>query len=146
MVRGAVVAIAAAGLLAACGGDDPPDALTVDGAWARATPAVVTVGAVYLRVTSPLDDALVGATVEPSVAAAMQLHSTEMADDMATMTEQVSLAIPAGGELVLDPLGDHLMLVGLADPLTAGETFDVTLKFATAADTTVEVEVRDRAP
>ena len=74
----------------------------------------------------------------------MQLHRTEVDDaGTATMTEQASLPVPAGGELVLDPLGDHLMLVDLADPLTAGERFDVTLQFATAGDVTVEVEVRD---
>jgi len=42
------------------------------------------------------------------------------------MTERVTLPIEAGGELELDPLGNHLMLVGLGDPLTVGERFDVT--------------------
>ena len=48
----------------------------------------------------------------------------------------MSLPVPAGGELVLDPLGSHLMLVGLADPLTTGERFDITLAFATAGAST----------
>ena len=38
------------------------------------------------------------------------------------------------------------MLVGLADPLTTGERFDITLEFATAGAVTAEVEVRDTAP
>ena len=77
----------------------------------------------------------------------MQLHRTEVDDaGTATMTEQTSLPVPADGELVLDPLGSHLMLVGLGDPLTNGEHFDITLAFATAGAVTAEVEVRDAAP
>jgi len=47
---------------------------------------------------------------------------------------------------VLEPIGSHLMLVDLVAPLTAGATFDVTLRFATAGDVEVEVDVRDSAP
>jgi copper(I)-binding protein len=131
---------------AACG-ESSDEELAVHDVWARATPAVVSVGVVYLRVTSPDDDELVGATVDPAMAASVQLHSTEVDDNgTATMTEQPSLPVPAGGELVLDPLGSHLMLVGLADPLTAGERFDITLEFATAGSLTAEVTVRDSAP
>ena len=123
------------------------DELAVHDVWARATPAGVSVGAVYLRVTSPDDDELVGSTVDPSIAESVQLHSTDIDDGgTATMTEQGSLAVPAGGELVLEPLGSHLMLVGLADPLTAGERFDITLELASGGALTAEVAVRDTAP
>jgi periplasmic copper chaperone A len=133
--------------LAACGSGDDDDALRVHDAWARATPAVVSVGAVYLRIASPVDDELLGASVDASIAAAVQVHSTEVDDaGTATMTEQAALPVPAGGEIELDPLGDHLMLVDLVDPLTTGETFDVTLHFATAGDVPAEVEVRDDPP
>jgi copper(I)-binding protein len=107
----------------------------------------VSVGAVYLRVTSPVADELVGADVDASIAGEVQLHTTETAaDGTATMAEQMTMPIPAGGGLVLEPIGNHLMLVGLVDPLTNGETFDMTLHFATAGDVAVEVEVRDTAP
>lgn len=130
---------------AACGSDE--DALAVHDVWARSTPAVVSVGAVYLRVTSPVDDELVGASVAPSIAESVQLHSTELdGAGTATMNAQRGLPVPAGGELALDPLGSHLMLVGLADPLTTGERFDVTLQFTTAGDVIAEVEVRDTEP
>jgi copper(I)-binding protein len=132
--------------VSACGAE-ASDELTVDDVWARSTPAVVSVGAVYLRVSSPVDDELVGARVDPSVAASVQLHSTEIdGAGTATMTEQMSLPIAAGDELELDPLGHHLMLVGLAEPLTAGDRFDVTLQFTTAGEVTAEVEVRDTEP
>jgi copper(I)-binding protein len=135
--------------VASCGGDDDSsdEGITVTDAWARTTPNGVTIGAVYLRVTSDADDELTGADVDPAIAASVELHSTETsADGTATMEQQDALAVPAGGELVLEPIGNHLMLVDLADPLTTGETFDVTLHFATAGDEVVEVEVREDAP
>jgi len=133
--------------LAACGGGGDDDQLAVHDVWARSTPAVASVGAIYLRVTSPVDDELVAATVDPSVAESVQLHSTEVdAAGTATMTEQMALPVAAGGELVFDPLGNHLMLVGLVDPLTNGERFDVTLQFATAGAVNADVEVRDTEP
>lgn len=143
----AAAALTAVGLGAAGCGQRTDDDLTVDAVWARATPAVASVGAIYLRVTSPVDDELVGATVDAAVAESVQLHSTDIDDaGTATMTEQLSLPIDAGGELELDPLGTHLMLVGLADPLTVGERFAVTLQFTEAGEVTAEVEVRDTEP
>jgi copper(I)-binding protein len=140
-----VAALILAGPGAACGSGD--DELAAHDVWARATPAGVSVGAVYLRVTSPDDDELLGATVDPAIAESVELHSTEVdAGGTATMPEQQSLAVPAGGELVLEPLGSHLMLVGLADPLTTGERFDITLELANAGALTAEVAVRNTAP
>jgi len=151
-VRRRAAAFAAVALLVAgCGYDDEADAdgngVSVTDAWARATPGGVTIGAVYLRVTSDADDELVGAEVDPSVAAAVELHSTRTAaNGTATMDQQDALPVPADGELALEPIGNHLMLVDLADPLTTGETFEVTLHFSTAGNEVVDVEVREDAP
>ena len=87
-------AVIVAGVGTACG-ESGDDELAVHDVWARSTPAVVSVGAVYLRVTSPDDDELVGATVDPAVAESVQLHSTEVDDGgTATMTEQATLPVP----------------------------------------------------
>ena len=139
--------LAALAVLGACGGDDVGAGVSVTDAWARTTPAGVTVGAVYLRASSDVGDELVGADVDPAIAQSAELHTTETAQDgTATMAPRRALDVPAGGELVLEPIGSHLMLVGLADPLTTGETFDVTLHFATAGEQVVQVQVRGDAP
>jgi copper(I)-binding protein len=141
---GAVVVL----VLAACGGGGDADSgIRVDDVWARTTPAGVTIGAVYLRATSDVDDELTGASVDPAIAGSVELHTTETSDDgTSSMTQQASLALPAGDELVLEPIGNHLMLVDLAAPLATGETFEMTLHFATAGDELVDVEVREGAP
>ena len=79
-----------------------------------------------------------------------RLHEVHMTmsgtDGTTTMHELTSIDVPAGGSLVLDPAGYHLMLTDLAAPLETGETFDLTLRFEAAGDATVTVEVRDDAP
>lgn len=104
--RGAIAALAATTLLAACGDDEddasssdtteaasettapetteaPAGEITVDGAWGRTSPMVATAGAVYMEITNDTgeDDALVGASVDPSVAATVELHETAAAGE-----------------------------------------------------------------
>ncbi len=61
---------------------------------------------------------------------------------MMRMQEVPSIAVPAGATVMLEPGGFHLMFIGLAAPLTVGQTFDVTLEFASGEKLVVPLEVR----
>ena len=61
---------------------------------------------------------------------------------MMRMQEVDAIAVPAGATVELKPGGLHLMLIDLAKPLVAGETFTVTLAFASGETLPVPVEVR----
>jgi periplasmic copper chaperone A len=52
------------------------------------------------------------------------------------------LSIPAGGSVVLKPGSYHVMLIGLKKPLTAGETFPLTLTFEKAGNVSITVPVQ----
>ena len=52
------------------------------------------------------------------------------------------LNVPAGGSVTLKPGSYHVMLIGLKRPLTAGETFPLTLSFAKAGNISVTVPVQ----
>ena len=54
------------------------------------------------------------------------------------------LLIPAGGQVDLAPGGLHLMLIGVREPLAAGQTLPVELRFEKAGTVTVELTVRPR--
>lgn len=173
--------IAASSLvIASCGGDSdsstdtgaaPGEDVTVSGGWARTSPMSVTVGAVYMDITAAADDELVSASVDPSIAATVEIHETVAADmpgasgedssmsgdttddTMAgamtgemTMQPVESVVLPAGETVMLMPGSYHIMLIDLAAPLEVGQTFDVTLTFANAGEKVVTVEVRDEAP
>jgi len=149
--------------LAACGGDDP---ITIEGQWARTSPAMASMGAAYMDITSSEDDQLVGVSVPASIAARAEIHEMVPADmamddsmdesmddgemdmDMGAMVMQqiMALDLPAGETVSLEPGGYHVMLIDLAEPLAEGDTFNVTLDFAEADDLTVEVVVRTEAP
>ncbi len=60
-----------------------------------------------------------------------------------TMQEVSQIDLPAGETVALEPGGLHIMLLDLAGPLVAGETFDVTIEFAGGTSETVAVEIRE---
>jgi copper(I)-binding protein len=70
------------------------------------------------------------------------------ADDMGDMggmmqMKQVSqITIPAGQTVTLEPGGLHIMVLDLTEQLTDGQTFDVTLEFASGTTLVVPVTVR----
>ncbi|HEX7373505.1 MAG TPA: copper chaperone PCu(A)C [Steroidobacteraceae bacterium] len=117
------------------------DAPAVRDAWARATPPGSDVAAVYLTlVGDKLADELQGASTPR--AAMTHLHSMDDSGGMARMRAVEGLAVPAGKTVTLAPQGLHLMLMGLAKPLAAGERFPLTLHFAKGGDRTIEVRVQ----
>ncbi|MFN8025154.1 MAG: copper chaperone PCu(A)C [Acidimicrobiia bacterium] len=142
----------------------PSSTPRVTGAWARTTPVGAANGVVYLRVTSPRADRLVGVIVAPDVAGSAELHATMGASSgaggMANMPSMggsggsgttrmrplAAVRLPARTPVVFAPGGRHVMLVGLARTLVRGDTFPLTLQFERASSVTVTVKVRDTAP
>ena len=120
---------------------------TIDGAWARTSPMESTVGVAYMNITASADDALVGASVDMSVAAMTQVHeTTTAADGSMGMQEIASIPMVADTPLVLESGGFHIMIMELVQPLEVGTSITVTLTFESGATTTVEVPVLNEAP
>jgi copper(I)-binding protein len=119
----------------------------VQDAWARATPPGAAVAAVYLTITGGAKpDRLLGAAT--AVAAMTQVHAVTETQGVSRMRETDGVTVPAGGKVVFAPHGLHLMLMNLARPLVAGDTFEVTLQFAEAGPRVARVTVvaADSAP
>lgn len=115
--------------------------VTVREAWARATPPGMTVAAAYLTlVGGPRSDRLLGAATPR--AAMAELHVVTESDGMARMRQTDGIEVPAGQTVTLAPQGTHVMLMGVAQPLVAGERFPLTLRFEQAGQIDVSVEVR----
>ncbi len=148
-------------VMAGCGGDDDgsADGISVSGAWARTSPMASDVGVAYLTIETPVADELIAASAPATVAARTELHETVMAEDamtddatgedgmgVMTMREVQTVELPADTPVAFEPGGLHVMLIGLVEPLEAGDTFDIRLSFAEADPIDVTVEVRDEAP
>ncbi len=154
----ALAAIAAAFTLGACTDDDKAATtttaaettttavadVTIANAWARTSPASAMMGAAYFDITSPVDDALTGVSVDMSVAMMAQIHETTMKDDGTMGMQEVNeIALPAGETVSLKPGGYHVMLMNLKAPLDTGSTVTLTLELKSGATVEVDAEVRE---
>ncbi len=57
----------------------------------------------------------------------VEIHKTEIRDDVARMLKQESLTLQAGEEVLLEPGGMHLMFINPAANLKSGDQVDLTL-------------------
>lgn len=109
-------------------------------AWVRATvPAQKATGA-FMEFKSTQGAALVAA--ESPAAAAVEIHEMRMAGDVARMRQIPRLEIPWSAVLKLQPGGYHLMLMGLKQPLKAGEYVPIKLRFESAGKAVQEIELK----
>lgn len=75
----------------------------------------------------------VGATlqkIETSAAKSVEVHAMHHQNGVMRMRAVESLHVAAGVPTELAPGGMHLMLMGLKQPLKAGETLQLTMTFA----------------
>jgi periplasmic copper chaperone A len=117
--------------------------LVVRDAWVRAAPAGGT-SAAYMSMTNGrlAADSLVGVSA-PDITDSASPHQTSTdASGMTGMTHTESLAIPAGGTVVLEPGGFHIMLMDLKHDLKAGDRVRLILAFEQAGVLNVDAEVR----
>jgi copper(I)-binding protein len=82
----------------------------------------------------------VGASTE--IAATAQLHEAQITEGIARMVPVESVGLGPGMGADLAPGGVHIMLMGLSEPLVAGQVFRLRLIFERAGPTSIDVEVR----
>lgn len=115
-------------------------AIMVSDAFARAGSPLAQVGVAYMTLTNAgADDRLIGA--HSAVAERVELHTHIAEGGMMRMRKVDYIALPDRAETVLAPGGLHVMLIGLTQPLRAGETLSLTLDFAHAPDQVIAVPI-----
>lgn len=124
------------------------DIMVMDPYARSSTPSSVT-GAAFLTLMNhgTEDDRLVAA--RSAVAKRVELHTHEEDANgvMKMMEVEEGFAVPAGGGHALKRGGDHIMLMGLTEPLVQGEEITITLIFEQAGEVEVTLPVdRERKP
>lgn len=120
--------------------------LSVEKAWARATPGGAKVGAGYLRIVNGTTAADTLISVSAPVAGKTEIH--EMTHDNGVMKMRElgdGLNVAAGSTVEMKPGGLHIMFIDLKEPLVSGQTFDLELTFKEAGKMTVPVTVGEIA-
>jgi periplasmic copper chaperone A len=154
--RGLLAAAALAGslLLTGCGEDAASgdaaandtaaeSTLEVRDAWVKTAESGMT--AIFAVLDNPGDTELTVVSAESEISP-MELHEMAMSDGEMVMREKDGgFTVPAGGSHRLEPGGDHLMLMDLAEPILAGDELTVTLTFDTGESVTFTAVAKDFA-
>ena len=115
--------------------------VTFDDGWAKATDTEMS--GVFGTIRNPGDTDLHLTGVDGELGGSTELHETVPGGSGMTMQErEEGFVIPAGGELVLEPGGNHIMLMDLDEPITTGQEITLTLEFD-GAEQDVTVFARD---
>jgi periplasmic copper chaperone A len=154
----AVIAGAVAVTLAACGSTAPsgssPSAspsgsssgsaagLSAADAWVKTAPSGMT--AAFLTLTNSSDADQVVVSASSPAAAMVQIHETvDQGGQMVMQENKDGITVKAHGTAVLEPGGDHLMLMSVAAPIKAGDLVPFTLTLATGATLTFSATAKD---
>ncbi|GAA1667198.1 copper chaperone PCu(A)C [Microbacterium lacus] len=105
------------------------DSITVEDAWVKTAEEGMSAAFGTIENTGDTDVVIVGASTAASPM--IELHETVEDDSGAMVMRQKEggFVIPAGDHLHLEPGGNHIMLMGLADPIVAGDEVTFTLEF-----------------
>ena len=114
-----------------------PAPLEVENAWARDTVGSTANAAVFMTISSPTPDRLIGASTP--VAKKTDLMTMVGGGSAMEMKYLKAIDIPAGTAVSLNPSGLHVWLAELNEPLMAGQTFPLTLQFEKAGERRVTV-------
>lgn len=115
--------------------------LTADNAWARASMGAGTTGAVFLELHNTGGEPLRIVSAATPLAEKAELHTHIMNEGVMQMRQVEALDVPAGGTVVLQPGGDHVMLFGMKRLLKEGETFELMLTSDSGEEVTIPVTV-----
>jgi len=114
--------------------------VTIDRAWARATVPNQTATGAFMRVTAQKDVQLTGG--RSPVAQVVEVHEMKMDNDVMRMRPAGNLRLKAGQSIELKSGGYHLMMMGLKQPLKAGDSVPLTLEFKAADGSVSKVDVK----
>ncbi len=118
--------------------------ITVVGAWAAETIGQSTTSVAYLSIANGSDgpDRLIAART--TAAQVAELHNTVFDGGLMRMTHVNAIEVPSQETVSLEPGGYHVMLIGVAEPLVAGQTVRLELEFEQAGTVIVDAPVRTR--
>lgn len=126
--------------------DEPVgDDLTLADPWVKAAEEGMTSSFGTLRNDSGRDLVLIGVSTPASSMVELHETSSDGSGGMSMAEKEGGFPLPAGGELVLEPGGDHIMLMDLAAPLLPGDEVDLTLLFEDGTEHAYTATVKDFA-
>ncbi len=134
------------GFIASCAAEIPQPSVTplqVTDAWIRLVPEVASASAAYFKLVNASDQARVLVGVQSELADSVEMHTTVSKNGLMGMERMVEVAIPAAKVVLFEPGGKHVMLIGLHQPLKAGDVHTMHLQFADGSELPVSLVVSE---
>ena len=100
--------------------------LSFEEPWVREPPPVSPVAAAYVTIKNHNDHAISISELASSCCKHVMVHETVVENGKARMVHLDKLTIDANAESILAPLGTHMMLMGLQQGLSDGNSVGVT--------------------
>lgn len=122
-----------------------PGEVEITDAWIRALPPAQSTTAAYLTLHNRGTQAVVVRAGSAEGAGRLEIHTTREVDGLMRMQQLSTLQVPAGGSVVLEPGGTHLMLLDLERMPAPGETRQLCLQPAGGEQVCVSAPVRKDA-
>lgn len=118
------------------------EGIAVEGTWAR--PGIEGGNsAAYFLITNFEQEPDTLLSIQSDVAQIVEVHESYQQDNyMAGMREAGKVEIPANSTVKFEQGGLHVMLMQLAKPLSDGDSFEITLNFASHNNITLDIPVR----
>ena len=120
-------------------------AVTVEDPWVKAAEDGMTSAFGIITNTTDTDLTLVSVTTPASKEVELHQTSPDGSGGMSMEEKEGGFPIPAGDELVLDPGGDHIMLMSLTAALQPGDEVELVLQFADGTEQPITATVKDFA-
>lgn len=134
-------ALVLAGISAAAAHEATSKGVTVAHPWTRATPGGATIAAAFLEIKTDkgVTDKLISAS--SPAAGRVEVHTHVMDGDVMRMRRVDAIDLKDGQSHVLKPMGDHIMLFDLKQPLKQGDLVKLELTFEKAGPIALEATV-----
>ena len=118
------------------------DGLSVEQGWVHLVPPVSPNTAGYLMLHNGGDQNRNLVAVKSPVAEAVEMHTVVEQDGAMSMQQLQSIAVPAEDCVMFEPGANHIMFIGLKQPLQEGDTVPLTLIFEDGENLSVSLPVK----
>ncbi|WP_050929327.1 copper chaperone PCu(A)C [Aestuariivita boseongensis] len=139
-IRTTLLAAGAATLLATAA---LADGIVIHDPYARSSGPTSVTGAAFMGIENQSDtpDRLIDARGDIAARVEIHTHLQDANGVMRMVKVEDGIPIPAGGTAMLQRGGDHVMFMGLTQPLLQGDEITVTLVFENAGEVEVTIPV-----
>ena len=113
--------------------------ISLSDAMARVTPRGV--GAAFMTITNKADQDRLVISATADGAGKVELHTHINDNGVMRMRQVENFSVPAGGEHILEPGGDHVMLFDVSNEVSKQGHISVTLQFDDGTSSTVDAPI-----